>query len=133
MHVEWTSYSSPIGALTIVECEAGPLVVEYPHRATTVKWAVRLRAAVPELHIAQGACRTTSQWLDDYFAGSSRPFPFPDHLKRWFDLSPAQVAVFKTFERSPSVKLARTKMWPEPPVSIRARSGGSSRRTIWRF
>ena len=30
MHVEWTSYSSPIGALTVVECEAGPLVVEFP-------------------------------------------------------------------------------------------------------
>ena len=45
MRVEWTSYSSPVGALTVVECEAGPLVVEFPHRAATVKWAVRLRAA----------------------------------------------------------------------------------------
>jgi hypothetical protein len=53
MRVEWTSYSSPIGALTVVECEAGPLVIEYPNRAVTIKWAVRLRAAVPELHIAQ--------------------------------------------------------------------------------
>ena len=57
MRVEWTSYSSPIGALTVVECEAGPLVIEYPNRAVTIKWAVRLRAAVPELHIAQGSCR----------------------------------------------------------------------------
>ena len=94
MHVEWTSYSSPIGALTVVECEAGPLVVEFPHRATTIKWAVRLRSAVPELHIGQGPCRATTTWLDEYFAGSARPFPYPDHLKRWFDLSPAQVAVF---------------------------------------
>src|SRR5687768_3738880 len=54
MRVEWTSYSSPIGALTVVECEAGPLVVEFPHRATTIKWAVRLRSAVPELHLGQG-------------------------------------------------------------------------------
>ncbi len=46
MHVEWTSYSSPIGALTIVECEAGPLVVEYPHRATSVKWAEGSRQRV---------------------------------------------------------------------------------------
>ena len=53
MRVEWTSYSSPIGALTIVECEAGPLVIEFPTRAGTIKWAVRLRAAVPELHIEQ--------------------------------------------------------------------------------
>ena len=57
MQVEWTSYSSPLGVLTVVECEAGPLVVEYPNRAVTIKWAVRLRAAVPELHIAQGSCR----------------------------------------------------------------------------
>ena len=67
MRVEWTSYSSPIGALTVVECEAGPLVIEFPNRAVTIKWAVRLRAAVPELHIAQGSCRITTAWLDDYF------------------------------------------------------------------
>jgi len=60
MRVEWTSYSSPIGALTVVECEAGPLVIEFPNRAVTIKWAVRLRAAVPELHISQGSCRTTA-------------------------------------------------------------------------
>src|SRR5690349_23148631 len=96
MHVEWTTYGSPVGALTVVECEAGPLVVEFPHRAATVKWAVRLRSAIPELHIGQGPCQTTTTWLDEYFAGSPRPFPFPEHLKRWFELSPAQVAVFKT-------------------------------------
>ena len=86
MQVEWTTYSSPVGGLTVVECEAGPLVVEFPHRATSVKWAVRLRSAIPELHIAQGPCRLTTAWLDDYFSGAARPFPFPDHLKQWFDL-----------------------------------------------
>jgi hypothetical protein len=101
MHVEWTTYGSPVGALTLVECEAGPLVVEFPHRATSVKWAVRLRSAIPELHIAQGPCRTTAAWLDDYFAASPRALPFPEHLKQWFDLSPAQVAVFKTLRRIP--------------------------------
>ena len=101
MRVEWTSYSSPIGALTVVECEAGPLVIEFPSRAVTIKWAVRLRAAIPELHIAQGSCRVTTDWLDDYFAGSAKPFPYPDHLKRWFDLSPAQTAVFKTLRKIP--------------------------------
>src|SRR5205807_61248 len=44
MHVEWTTYASPVGALTVVECEAGPLVVEFPHRAASVKWAVRLHS-----------------------------------------------------------------------------------------
>ncbi|HEU4681542.1 MAG TPA: methylated-DNA--[protein]-cysteine S-methyltransferase [Gemmatimonadales bacterium] len=101
MRVEWTSYNSPIGALTVVECEAGPLVIEFPNRAVTIKWAVRLRAAVPELHIAQGACRITTSWLDDYFGGSPRAFPYPDHLKRWFDLSPAQIVVFKTLRKIP--------------------------------
>jgi O6-methylguanine-DNA--protein-cysteine methyltransferase len=101
MRVEWTSYSSPIGALTVVECEAGPLVIEFPSRAVTIKWAVRLRAAVPELHIAQGSCRITSAWLDDYFSGSPRPFAYPDYLRRWFDLSPAQITVFKTLRKIP--------------------------------
>lgn len=101
MRVEWTSYSSPIGTLTIVECEAGPLVVEFPNRAITIKWAVRLRAAVPELHIEQGSCRFTTALLDDYFGGSPRPFPYPEHLRRWFDLSPAQIAVFKALRKIP--------------------------------
>ena len=91
MRVEWTSYDSPVGILTLVECEAGPLVIEYPNRAVTIKWAVRLRAAVPELHIAQGSCRVTSSWLNNYFAGSPSPTPSLDHLKHWFDLSPAQM------------------------------------------
>jgi O-6-methylguanine DNA methyltransferase len=76
-------------------------VVEFPSRAGTIKWAVRLRAAVPELHIEQGSCRVTTAWLDDYFGGILHPLPFPDYLKRWFDLSPAQVAVFKALRRIP--------------------------------
>jgi O6-methylguanine-DNA--protein-cysteine methyltransferase len=101
MQVEWTTYSSPIGALTVVECETGPLVVEFPHRTADVKWAVRLRSAIPELHIGQGPCRITSAWLDEYFAGSPRAFPFPEHLRHWFELSPAQVSVFKTLRKIP--------------------------------
>ena len=101
MRVEWTSYDSPVGLLTLVECEAGPLVIEYPNRAVTIKWAVRLRAAVPELHIAQGSCRLTSCWLNNYFAGSPTPAPSLDHLKHWFDLSPAQMAVLRTLRKNP--------------------------------
>jgi O-6-methylguanine DNA methyltransferase len=101
MRVEWTSYSSPIGVLTVVECEAGPLVIEYPSRAVTIKWAVRLRAAIPELHMAEGSCRRTADWLDEYFAGSPRRLSYPDHLKRWFDLSPSQISVFKTLCKIP--------------------------------
>jgi len=42
-----------------------------------------------------------ASWLDEYFAGSPRPFPYPEHLRRWFDLSPAQVAVFKILKKIP--------------------------------
>jgi O-6-methylguanine DNA methyltransferase len=99
--VEWTSYDSPLGALTVVECESGPLVIEYPNRAVTIKWAVRLRAAVPELHIAQGTCRLTTTWLDGYFAGTPGQTPPLDHLQRWFDFSPAQTAVFRALKKIP--------------------------------
>ena len=116
MRVEWISYSSPIGALTVVECEAGPLVIEFPSRAVTIKWAVRLRAAVPELHIAQGSCRSTTAWLDDYFMGSPKPFPYPDHLKRWFDHSPAQTAVFKALRKIP---LGETRSYDDVARAIR--------------
>ena len=101
MHVEWTSYDSPVGALTVVECEAGPLAVEFPHRATSIKWAVRLRAAVPELHIAQGPLPDHRGLARRILRRLRPPFPYPDHLKRWFDLSPAQVAVFKTLRKIP--------------------------------
>jgi len=101
MRVEWTSYASPVGSLTVIESEAGPLAVEFPHRAGRMRWTVRLRAAVPELHIVQGRCRATTEWLDAYFAGSPPPFAFPKHLRNWFDLSPAQVAVYKTLRRIP--------------------------------
>jgi O-6-methylguanine DNA methyltransferase len=101
MWVEWTSYSSPIGSLTLIECEAGPLAVEFPHRAGRIRWTVRLRAAVPELHIVQGPCRATTEWLDAYFAGTPRPFAFPPYLRQWFDLSPAQTAVYKALRKIP--------------------------------
>src|SRR4026207_1641168 len=101
MRVEWTSYSPAIGAPAVVGGGAGPLVIEFPSRAVTIKWAVRLRAAVPELHIAQGSCRATSSWLNNYFAGSPTPAPSLDHLKPWFDLSPAQMAVLRTLRKIP--------------------------------
>lgn len=99
LRVEWTSYASPIGALTVIECAEGPLAVEFPHRADRIRWTVRLRAAVPELHIIQGACARTTAWLDLYFGGSPAPFAFPRYLRQWFDLSPAQVAVYKALRK----------------------------------
>ena len=99
MRVEWTSYASPIGALTVIECGQGPLAVEFPHRADRMRWTVRLRAAVPELHIVQGSCSRTTGWLDSYFGGSAPPFSFPNHLRHWFELSPAQIAVYRCLRK----------------------------------
>ncbi|HEX5387073.1 MAG TPA: methylated-DNA--[protein]-cysteine S-methyltransferase [Gemmatimonadales bacterium] len=99
MRVEWTTYPSPVGALTVIECDEGPLAVEFPPRAGRIRWAVRLRAAVPELHIVQGPCRASSALLDAYFAGTPRPFAFPKYLRNWFELSPAQIAVYKALVR----------------------------------
>ncbi len=99
MRVEWTSYASPIGVLTVIECEDGPLAVEFPHRADRIRWSVKLRATVPELHIVQGPCAETVGWLDAYFSGESKPFAFPKYLRNWFDLSPAQLAVYKALRK----------------------------------
>jgi O-6-methylguanine DNA methyltransferase len=101
MRVEWTSYTSPIGTLTAIACDEGPLAVEFPHRADRIRWSVKLRAAVPELHIVQGPCASATEWLDAYFAGQPRPFAYPKYLRNWFDLSPAQVAVHKALCRIP--------------------------------
>jgi O-6-methylguanine DNA methyltransferase len=101
MRVQWTSYASPIGPLTLVECEAGPLVVEFPARALRLGWQARLRGAHPKLSIELGACAETRGWLDAYFAGTPAPFPFPYHLGRWFDLTPAQIVVTRVLWEIP--------------------------------
>jgi len=132
MRVEWTSYNSPIGPLTVVECEAGPLVVEFPTRALSVKWAVRLRAAVPELHIGQGTCPQTTGWLDEYFAGSPRPFPYPEHLRRWLIFHPRKSLYSRHLERSPWARPAPTTTLPGLQDCTRDRSAGWSRPTTWR-
>ncbi len=134
MRVEWTSYDSPVGLLTLVECEAGPLVIEYPNRAVTIKWAVRLRAAVPELHIAQGSCRVTSSWLNDYFAGSPTPRAFPrssETLVR--SLAGPDGRAPRLSAKSPWARLARTTTSRASPIFTPARSDGWLPPTTWPF
>ena len=116
MRVQWTSYASPIGPLVVVECDAGPLAVEFPHRAGRIRWAVRFRAPLPELHITQGACPITTSWLDAYFAGRPQRFPFPRHLRDWFDLSPAQLAVYRALRR---IRFGETRSYEEIARSTR--------------
>ena len=55
----------------------------------------------PSLRSISPMVRLTTGWLDEYFTGSPPAFPFPTYLKRWFDLSPAQTAVFKTLRKIP--------------------------------
>lgn len=101
MRLESATYESPIGPLTLLECAEGPLLVEYPGRSGRLRWKIEFRAAVPAIAVEEGGCRRATAWLDGYFAGRPRPFPFPRYLLRWFDLSAAQVLVFRALRRIP--------------------------------
>lgn len=101
MRLETGSYESPVGPLTIVECAAGPLVVAYPGRASTIRWNIRTRGATPAIEVVDGPCRTTAKWLDAYFGGHPPRFPYPRYLTRWLELSPGQIAVFRALRRIP--------------------------------
>ncbi|HEU4698942.1 MAG TPA: methylated-DNA--[protein]-cysteine S-methyltransferase [Gemmatimonadales bacterium] len=101
MNIHWTSYPCPVGPLTLVECEAGALVVEFPARALRLGWQERVRALHPRATVEMGPCAATREWLDGYFAGQPAPFPFPYHLGKFFDLSPAQVVVARALWEIP--------------------------------
>lgn len=95
MRVEWNSYLSPVGTLTLVEGADGPLVVEFPTRRSTVNWADRLRRRNRDVTIDTGPCQRLTNWLQAYFRGGPRPFPFPEYLSDYFVLEPSQVAVWR--------------------------------------
>ena len=84
-----------------MECESGPLVVEFPPRTPRIEWALRFRGSLPGVAAERGRCARTRAWLDGYFGGRARRFPFPRYLTRWRELSPAQVAVFRALRRIP--------------------------------
>ena len=102
MQVEWNTYASPIGPLAVVECDAGPLTVEFGTRASRIPWAVRFRSGLPEIVSSQGPCRQTRRLLDSYFAGRAIRFPYPAYRSRWLELSASQVLVFRALRRIPS-------------------------------
>ena len=81
MQVEWDTYQSPIGPLTIVESADGPLVVEFPPRTPRIQWAVRTRGTLPELRVEAGPCDVT---------------------RRWLEVSPAQMLIFRALRAIPS-------------------------------
>jgi O-6-methylguanine DNA methyltransferase len=101
MRLETSTYASPVGPLSLIECPDGPLVVEYAGRKSQVRWAIRARGAAPAVEVTEGPCATASAWLDGYFNGARTLFPFPRYLTRWLELSPAQIAVFRALRRIP--------------------------------
>ena len=74
MRIEWTSYQSPVGVLTILEAREGPLIVEFAERTGRLNLAERLRERAPGAVIDTGPCRQATSWLTAYFAGRPRPF-----------------------------------------------------------
>lgn len=99
--LETAVYQSPIGPLRLVEEAAGPVVVEYPGRSSRVRWTVRVKGATPSIDVREGGCDRTCALLDAYFEGRPRPFRYPQRLSRWFDPSPAMVAVHRAICRIP--------------------------------
>ncbi len=95
MLVTWNSFVSPMGALTLVECASGPLVVEYAARSRGSNWAERLRRGRPGVSIEVGPCPQLERWLESYFRGSPRPFPYPEHLADFFRADLASDTVWR--------------------------------------
>jgi methylated-DNA-[protein]-cysteine S-methyltransferase len=95
MRVEWTAFPSPIGVLTLVEAGGRPLVVEFAGRAKRMRWADRLRARHPSTQFDLGPCRATGGWLEAYFQSRPRPYPYPEYLEDYFDVTPPQAAVWR--------------------------------------
>ncbi len=95
MLVTWNSFVSPMGALTLVECASGPLVVEYAARSRGSNWAERLRRGRPGISIEVGPCPQLERWLEAYFRGSPRPFSYPEHLADFFRADPASDTVWR--------------------------------------
>lgn len=101
MDLQWTSYASPIGPLTLVECVEGPLVVEFPRRAARLRWVERVSAHRGEVSVTMGPCPATTRWLEGYFDGRTDPFPWPEYLAAWLPPTPGQEAVWRAICRIP--------------------------------
>lgn len=101
MRLETTRYESPVGPLRILEGPEGPLAIEFPGRGERLVWTPRLRGPSPAIEVVEGDCRWTRDWLDGYFAGTPKPFPYPRYLARWMPLSEDQIAVLRLLRRIP--------------------------------
>lgn len=101
MRIEWTSYQSPVGVLTILEAREGPLVVEFAERTGRLHLAERLRQQAPGAVMDAGPCRQATAWLTAYFSGRPRPFPYPEYLDHYLAVTPAQEAVWRALAEIP--------------------------------
>lgn len=101
MTVRWTTYGSILGPLTLVECPAGPLVVEFPRRGAHLRWIERITAARGRVTVERGDCPRTRDWLDRYFAMQPEAFPYPEYLAEWLPPSALQVATWRAICRIP--------------------------------
>ncbi len=118
----WTAWPSPIGPLLVAEADGQPLVVEFPLRASRMRWVDRLRARHPEAAIALGPCQATVGWLEAYFQRRPRPFPFPEYLSEHLDVSPAELSVWRLIAEIP---LGQTRSYDDL-----ARQTGFPARTV---
>lgn len=101
MRIEWTSYQSPVGVLTILEAREGPLIVEFAERSGRLHLAERLQQHAPGVVIDTGPCRQATSWLTAYFAGHPRPFPFPEYLTSYLSVTDSQAAVWRALTAIP--------------------------------
>jgi O-6-methylguanine DNA methyltransferase len=101
MRIEWTSYQSPVGVLTILEAREGPLIVEFAERTGRLHLAERLQQGAPGVVIDTGPCRQATSWLSAYFAGRPRPFAYPEYLASYLTVSESQMAVWRALTDIP--------------------------------
>ncbi len=94
MRVRWNTYASPLGPLTLVEGDQGPLLVGYAAEGRG-NWAERLRQGRPGIAIEVGPCQTMEHWLESYFSGRPRPFSWPGYLQEVLGLEAPTVRVLK--------------------------------------
>jgi O-6-methylguanine DNA methyltransferase len=101
MPIEWNTFDSPVGPLLMVECPAGPLLVEYPRRSRGSAWMKPILARQPGANVQYGPCLATRGWLEAYFAGHPVSFPYPQYLPEFVHAPPSALAVWRALASIP--------------------------------
>ncbi|HET9133257.1 MAG TPA: methylated-DNA--[protein]-cysteine S-methyltransferase [Gemmatimonadales bacterium] len=101
MDIAWTSWRSPLGLLTLVEGETGPLVIDLAAHAAQGGWRERLSARHPTLRVRMGRCHVTREWLEAYFAGHQPAAPDTGHLAEAWGATAPQLEVWRAIGEIP--------------------------------